>query len=440
MNPVNIISIVILVSVLVIVFIWQIYRFVKDSKVRRELSLVISSEIDIKFLEVKILKALNNYLKISSSSILLLSDFLTRPISSLDDVNSPNIKYAKIEGMTHQIKSVIIYEKIKDPVIKDLFKELNIKLVLPLKVSDEDVGLLILGPRKSGSSYSKRDVKFLESIATQISLSLKNADSYRKIRDFSQTLENKVIERTRQLEESQLQQLKLKDEFVFIATHDLATPVTAISGFTALISNRKEQVSPELAGYLSAISEASARLKVLVNDLLQVARSESGTIKIALEPLDAKQIIEAAVRQITPLASEKKINIILSLSSDNNILAEPKKLSEICENLLSNGVKYNKDGGSLTITSKVDNDKYLLEFKDTGFGIPSSEQSRVFTKFFRSESAIVRQLPGTGLGLFVVRMLIEKLGGKISFKSVEGQGTIFKLILNRPSGPGTIRI
>ena len=181
---------------------------------------------------------------------------------------------------------------------------------------------------------------------------------------------------------------------------------------------------------MSAIDEAANRLKVLVNDLLQVARSDSGTIKVNLVKVDAKDILDSAVRQIAPLAKDKNVTVNLNLGSLTTIQADPVKLAEIFENLLSNGVKYNKPGGSLTITSTAKNGQAFFEFKDTGVGIDESEQAKVFTKFFRSETPEVRQRPGTGLGLFVVRMLVEKMGGTISFESVKDVGSTFTLQFN----------
>ncbi len=396
----------------------------------KSLTSVMVSEMNVKFLELKLTKMLCQEMKVSYSSFLLVTDFIAKKVPTLDEANLPNIKYAILEKMLHSVKNTMIFEELTDELDKEVFRKLEISVILPLKVGDEDIGLFILGPKLSGDIYVDRDIRFLEIFAPQAAIALKNADSYRQIQEFSQTLELKVIDRTHELEEAQKEQLKLKDEFVFIATHDLATPVTAISGFSALIKARKDNLPEAVVKDLSAIDEAANRLKVLVNDLLQVARSDSGTIKVNLVKVDAKETLESAVREITPLAKEKGVTIKLVLSSINSIQADPVKLAEIFENLLSNGVKYNKPGGSLTITSTIRNGQVFFEFKDTGVGIDESEQSKVFTKFFRSETPEVRQRPGTGLGLFVVRMLAEKMGGTISFESIKDVGSTFTLQFN----------
>lgn len=411
--------------------IWAISQALHRSELLRQLNYVIASEMNLRLLDSKLIKVLTKEMRISKAYFVLESDIALRPVNSLDMAYSPPIFDPRLEKMLHHVDHTLTTKNLVEAVDKELFKDLNISLIVPLKVDQEDVGLLVIGPKLSKRRYAKSETKFLENFAPGAAIALKNADTYRKVQELNRTLEIKVLERTHELEESQAVQLKLKDEFVFIATHDLSTPVAAIAGFTSLINARQENISPELKSYLSAITEASNRLKVLTNDLLQVARSDSGTIKVDLVNVDAKPIIESAVREITIQASAKHVQLFLSLGPDNHVLADPVKLAEIVENLLSNGIKYNREGGSLTISSKVEIDQLILTFKDTGIGIKESEQNKVFTKFFRAEDPAVRKSPGTGLGLFVARMLTEKMGGKISFESIEGQGTIFTLAFKR---------
>lgn len=396
----------------------------------KSLTAIMVSEMDVNFLKIKLIKQLSLAMKISTADFVLVSDFVAKPRDILGGAQPTSQKYASLEKMLHKIKNKMIFEDLTDESDKELFRALSIEVIFPLIVGDVDIGLLIIGPKLSGDIYEARDIELFEIFAPQAAIALKNADSYRQIQEFNQTLELKVIDRTHELELAQQEQLKLKDEFVFIATHDLATPVTAISGFSALIKAKGDKLPKEIQSDLSAIDEAANRLKTLVNDLLQVARSDSGTIKVNLVKVEAKEILESAARQIGPLAKEKNVTVTLKLGTQNTISADPVKLAEVFENLLSNAVKYNKDGGSVTVTSSALHDKVIFEFKDTGVGIGESETSKVFTKFFRSETPEVRQRPGTGLGLFVVRMLVEKMGGKISFESIKDVGSTFTLQFN----------
>ncbi len=219
--------------------------------------------------------------------------------------------------------------------------------------------------------------------------------------------------------------LKLKDEFVFIATHDLKTPVTAIDGFVDLIQRRREKFSPKTKDSFKAIIEASERLKQLVNDLLEVSRSDSGTIKVEVKPVNIVEIIRKTIKEITPSANKEKITISSKFDTQEIVLADEAKLSEVLENLISNAVKYNNKAGRVDVITIRQADKLITKVGDTGVGIPKADQTKIFQKFFRVVQPGTENVTGTGLGLFVTRMLIEKMHGKISFESTEGKGTTF---------------
>ena len=243
-------------------------------------------------------------------------------------------------------------------------------------------------------------------------------------------IERKVIERTEELRKIQKRELAIKDEFVFIATHDLSAPVTAVIGYLDFIKASKEKFSEDTQKSFKAIEESAGRLGQLVEDLLQVARSESGTIKVEVSPVNIDELVETSIRQISLLAKEKNIRIKSELDQNNkNVLADDEKLSEVMENLLSNAVKFNSDGGRVDVKSvRVDN-KLQVSVADTGYGIPKAQQGKVFQKFFRARGKETKKVPGTGLGLFVVRMLVEKMKGDITFTSEEGKGTTFTFAL-----------
>lgn len=238
--------------------------------------------------------------------------------------------------------------------------------------------------------------------------------------------QRKEVEKTKEL-------LKLKDDFFFIATHDLKTPVVAIKGFVDLIEDRVKDLPGDIRESIAAIKEASERLTNLVSDLLEVARSESGTLKVETSPVELTSILDKTIKEVSPKAKEKNIKINKSLEKEKIVvLADEDKLAEVFENLLSNAVKYNKDGGKVNISTRQIANYLEIKFADSGYGIAKKEQGSVFTKFFRSEDPQVRKVSGTGLGLFVVSMLIKKMGGEITFASQEGKGSTFRVKLRMP--------
>lgn len=240
------------------------------------------------------------------------------------------------------------------------------------------------------------------------------------------------IHELRRTEESELAKanelLRLKDEFVFVATHDLKTPVTAIDGYISLIEREKPKFSKEIKSNFEEVKSASDRLKQLVNDLLQVARGESGTIKVNVAKVDVSKIVKEIIEEVEPVANEKKVKITAKFDEGSQYaIVDEEKFPEVIENLLSNAIKFNKPGGSVKVEAKKVGSEIQIKVGDTGYGIPKEEQAKVFEKFFKYRGEKTADVPGTGLGLFVVRMLVEKMGGKIAFTSDENRGTTFSL-------------
>lgn len=402
-------------------------------KLLSELTHIMASEIIIKELSEKLLHTLTARMRLTRSAFALVQGNALKIVHSEGSKWDEALSNPELMALYREQKDIFIFEELAAGNIKTIFRDLSISVALPLKVGQENIGILILGPKASGDIYNSQDIEFLEILAPQAAIALKNAQSYRAIQEFTHTLEKKVEERTAELRETQKSELakakellRLKDEFVFIATHDLRTPVTAISGFVELIKGHSDEFSKEILDDFQSIEEGSRRLNKLVDDLLEVARSESGAIKVDLKPVDIIKIIKDIVNEVAPSAKEK--DVVFETSFEDpvvSVMADEQKLSEVMENLLSNAIKYNKDGGKVSVNTVKKGDALEVVVSDTGLGIPADKQAQVFQKFFRAQQSGTEGVSGTGLGLFVVRMLIEKMGGTISFKSVEGEGTTF---------------
>jgi signal transduction histidine kinase len=201
--------------------------------------------------------------------------------------------------------------------------------------------------------------------------------------------------------------------------------VAAIDGFVKLIEDSHEKFSKDTKDSFGAIIQASDRLKQLVNDILQVARSDSGTIKVELKPVNIVDIFKKSLKEVEETALRRKIKITTKFAKDAMVQADEAKLSEVIENLLSNAIKYNKDKGLIEVLTMKEGKNIISKVSDTGVGIPKNQQDKVFAKFFRAQQKGTEEVSGTGLGLFVVKMLVEKMNGTISFISQEGKGTTF---------------
>lgn len=218
--------------------------------------------------------------------------------------------------------------------------------------------------------------------------------------------------------------LKLKDEFVFIAAHELKAPVFAIKGFLEFVEQEKK-IPKSVREYITNMHEASEHLSKLVNDLLQVARQEAGTMKIEPETLDVLPLIEEVVREQSVLGDKRAIRIEVRAKEHPSARVDRAKLKEVLTNLVSNAIKYNKEGGRVRVLVEPQARLLAISVADTGYGIPKDQQAKICGKFFRASGKATEGVLGTGLGLFITKMLIEKMGGKISFTSIENQGTTF---------------
>ena len=222
---------------------------------------------------------------------------------------------------------------------------------------------------------------------------------------------------------------KAKTEFVSLASHQLRTPLSSINWYTEmLMSGDAGKINGTQKEYLKEVYVGSKRMVDLVNALLNVSRIELGTFAIEPEPVQIPEIIESVLNELTPIISQKKIKVIKKRSKKiPTIQADPKLLRIVFQNLLSNAIKYTPEKGSVTIEAAKNKEYILCRIKDTGMGIPKSQQKDIFTKLFRADNVRATDTEGTGLGLYIVKAIVEHSKGKIWFNSKEGKGTTFNV-------------
>lgn len=227
---------------------------------------------------------------------------------------------------------------------------------------------------------------------------------------------------------------RAKSEFVSLASHQLKTPLTAISWLTeALLSGDKGALTPEQRTYVENIHVTDRQMMEMVNDLLNVSRIELGTLQLRLEDIDMTSFANAVVDEQKKTAENKHVSLKLDFAADLPRIHVDKNLMKmILQNLLSNAIKYTPQNGAVifTITRGTGMRETLyISCADTGIGIPKDEQDKVFEKLHRAKNAQTSVPDGTGLGLYVVKTIIERIGGVITFDSVENKGTTFYVTL-----------
>jgi len=234
---------------------------------------------------------------------------------------------------------------------------------------------------------------------------------------------NTMVQGLRRLEE-------LKEEFVFVAAHELRTPSTVIKGYTSmLLEGDAGPLTKKVKTFLSGVEQANQRLLQLVEDLLEVARSEAGRIAIEVKDIDIREPIQSTVEELALLARKKTISLTYELSDTRHVLANERRVKEVMVNLVGNSIKYTPKKGRVRVFHEVKEKELVTHIEDNGYGIPQEAQSKIFEKFYRVESPETRDITGTGLGLFIVKQLVEKMHGAIWFTSEQGKGTTFSFSL-----------
>ena len=225
---------------------------------------------------------------------------------------------------------------------------------------------------------------------------------------------------------------RAKTEFVSLASHQLKTPLTSIKWLSeGLLAAKDEPLTEKQKLYVDNIHESSRHMVEMVNDLLNMSRIELGTLALTISEFDLVELSKSVWLEQRPTAEQRKIQVDMRLpTSLPKLKADTNLVRMILQNLLSNAIKYTPEGGSVIYeltegTGGTGHEILFLRVTDTGIGIPKSEQDKMFNKLYRAQNAQSLVPDGTGLGLYVVKTILDRAGGGITFESVEGKGTTF---------------
>lgn len=253
-----------------------------------------------------------------------------------------------------------------------------------------------------------------------------NAEIYEELAPLVKKIasQKKIIEK--QVREESEKREQLRREFTANVSHELKTPLTSISGFAEMMLDG-DSPAEIVTDFSKSIYDEAQRLISLVNDIIEISELDEGTSPFEKEDTDVYNLSADIIRRLEPAAARKNVRLVLE-GEKVFVFGSGKILDEMIYNLCDNAIKYNRDGGTVTVTVSQTGGRPSISVRDTGIGIPEKEQSRVFERFYRVDKSHSKQMGGTGLGLSIVKHGAIYHGANISLKSEPGVGTDITIV------------
>lgn len=317
---------------------------------------------------------------------------------------------SRVVPISHPILSQVLNEN-QSVISHDVTLELAIdgtpaaaQLAVPIKRDGIITGLITLESRQP-YTIDGEDIAFVERLADRAAVAIKNSRLYEEIQAIS----------------------KAKSEFISVVTHELRLPMTAIRGYNdLLLGGLTGPLNDQQLQFMQVIKRNLDRMQDLISDLSDINRIESGRMKFELQAFDIRATIHDVHESLREVIASKRQTLAIEIDENvSDIYADPKRIGQVLTNLVSNAHKYTPDDGHITIQVKEIPGFVDLAVSDNGIGISAENQEKLFTQFFRAEDKAVREQAGWGLGLSIVKKMVEAQGGEIRFKSELKHGSTF---------------
>ncbi len=223
---------------------------------------------------------------------------------------------------------------------------------------------------------------------------------------------------------------QMKDDFVLTVSHELRTPVTVVKGFAEMLTAQRKSLNSRQFEAAEVIAESAGQLQKMINDLLDLARSDAGKLRIEAEPTPVRSLAQRIGRQMRPNFEGKAQRFTVNVEKDlPDIDADPGRIGQVLANLLTNANKYAPEGAQVRLAATKVGDEIAFAVSDNGPGLDEDQLEHVFDRFWRADSTETQSVGGTGLGLAIAKSLVELHGGAITANSSPGEGATFRFVL-----------
>ncbi len=304
---------------------------------------------------------------------------------------------------------------------------------VPMIHEGRPLGVLTAYATRGPMHFTEEFVDLFAALANQLALAVANAQLYAEVQAYSQAMEEKVRQRTAELEaaNARLRELdRLKSEFLSTVSHELRTPLTSIRSFTEILLRYGVDEPDKRRRFLGIIQQEADRLTRMINDLLDLSKIEAGRLELRLEPVDLAAALRSVLDVTQPLFQDKGVVADVRMEEGMPpVEADTDRLQQVLANLLSNAVKFSPPGGTVRIHARSRGAFAVVSVADEGPGIPPDRLEEVFDRYSQIRAPQKHHPLGTGLGLTIARELVERMGGRIWVESRPGRGATFSFTL-----------
>lgn len=379
----------------------------------------------------------------------LEKEALEETLSGQEGPNRAEISRSLVENVLDTRQPVVSHNAMEDPRFSNRhsvqLSNLRSVLCVPLIAQSRLLGIIYLDNRIRTGIFTDWHLSMLSAFANQAAVAIENARLYDNLRrSLEERLKLQDELHTQETRRLALEEAgRLKSDFIGFVAHELRNPLTTIRGYVQTIMNDKEGTLPEATRheFYEAIEADSDRLLDLINELLDVSRLEAGRpLSLALAQVDLRSLLEKLSRRhrfYKYFTRDHRMVIDIGPDFPPTIEADEDKLNQVISNLLSNAIKYSPEGGEIKVAAFTEGENVILRVSDQGVGMTDEQCQRLFRQYERLERDDIKKIPGTGLGLYLVKNLVELHHGEITCESVSGEGSTFvvKLPIRQPADP-----